>query len=507
MPRRALATFAILAAVGIVGALVHHVARVPGGVRPPERLPMPHRFEAILPESETPATTRTVSARRAMRSGSTEPNVCREDAEVSGRIDVLLARVRELAERERFHAEVWSTVRELSAAIPCEDGGAIRIASVVHDPTAHQRVRAACLLSLALAGPEDSVRRVAVPLRWDHASEVQRAAWLALVLAHDGAPGVRLQTAEFESSTGLTTFPVRLAGRASPEDIDAALERVTTEVGREYAGLGAQRKMPIRDETYTCELIVLSVLGTSVGEPGPIRGRLLAWAESKGLPISVVRDVSMYCLATTARSDPNLAEQLAGIVRRSSTDMYGGTLLRLFVERSGRCDLVFETIRGMLDAPHGALNELNTIEALSALLSTIQSGDPELTWEANELLVERALDPGTLDRDRTTMLAVLAVARSDVLFDVARLTFESESDPHQRLMTARFLGFVDPASKGKSCDFLIHAYDPHGDLELQKAVLKSLARLDIAESESFLAHVAATESNAQLSAYVQTLLE
>lgn len=506
----------ILAAVAVATLLVLLVVVLRGTLDAPEALTDPGRALAAdlstAPlHSEVRATATPVSEhRRAVEASSPEdvPPEAWGDAAESGRIDALLAQLRRLARGESFHEEAWPIVEELADAIPHEEGGAGRVEEVVRDSAAEpDPVRAACLLSLSRALPEEELRSIALPLRRDRSPEVERAAWLALSAAHDGEDGLRIELLAFESYTQLVTFPLTSSTVARPEDVSEALDRLTREVSARFGDADGGRDPAVREETFTRELIVLAVLGPSAGRPGTVRERLLSWVESTGLPTNVVRQVSMHCLALAARHDPELAEQLARTAQQQSTELDGGTLLQLFVQGSGRSDLVLDTLREILARPGDDTDLLAKVEALVALTAAIENGDADASFAATQLLVERALDPNTEEFERDLILNRLASTRSEVLFDVARLAFESETDPDALRKIVTYLGLVEPSSHGKACELLIHSYDPSGNLELQKNILRALSRLSVAESKDFLSHVASTEVHAELSAYADSLLE
>lgn len=419
-------------------------------------------------------------------------------------IERILEELRQLAAENGYHAQAWPLVRRLATLVGGAAGGGKRVEDVARSADEVSRVRAACLLALALARGEGVCQLLnAALLEGD--PELRRTVWLGWVLSSGAGPGLELPLDEFESPTGLRTWPLVLKRRLQPARRLQALSELESALESDRIEIGARGRDETREEQFSREIILISGLGTAAGADGPERERLLAMVESGSAENEFVRAAAAFCLARAARWDEALAERLFSLaLSADSADQRARFLIEL--AHGGNARRVLDGLRFVLSQPAGEQDDLARVRLLELLSELIASDDESLSRGAVALTAERISDPDLDGFERLLYLERLSAGSSAAFLDVAEELLSGTPEPETLADLASVMGWLqgDDASQGQ--DLLSKTYDPGIGIETRRAIVQAAIALDAPGTPEFLELVLTVDPSEELRALAQEAL-
>jgi hypothetical protein len=268
--------------------------------------------------------------------------------------------------------------------------------------------------------------------------------------------------------------------------------------------------LPRLEEQFTRCVVVLTILGPSVGE-GPVREELLHWLRGVA-PLAALADRAvLHCLALGAAVDEELAAQLLDIAAERLLEPEGTCILEALVRLGEREQLVLDHLRGFFaseDAIEGdPLYLLTQAHAVAALMPLLGSEDPALRDEASALALERLADPSLDPIERQLFLTTLATRRSDLLLDVVQTLVNGTKDEDLLVDALSFLDAVSAEDRSAGQDLLLSLLGREGiGAELRLAIIREIAQVNAAGTTDLLLTLRSMEQDAAVLALLDELI-
>jgi hypothetical protein len=425
----------------------------------------------------------------------------------------LLAELRQAAQAHDYHERAWPIVEALAGLeLRAPERIAKRLEAIAAGGEGEvDRVRSGCVVALALR-KAPSAQATAERFTALDNHELERAGWVALGLLADGGDGTTIDLRRFENPIDLRTYPAAIGRRSAQRVIDRAIHRVLLPVPAELmeVSLDLDGNLPRLEEQFTRCVVVLTILGPSVGE-GPVREELLHWLRGVA-PLAALADRAvLHCLALGAAVDEELAAQLLDIAAERLLEPEGTCILEALVRLGEREQLVLDHLRGFFaseDAIEGdPLYLLTQAHAVAALMPLLGSEDPALRDEASALALERLADPSLDPIERQLFLTTLATRRSDLLLDVVQTLVNGTKDEDPLVDALSFLDAVSAEDRSAGQDLLLSLLGREGiGAELRLAIIREIAQVNAAGTTDLLLTLRSMEQDAAVLALLDELI-
>jgi hypothetical protein len=411
----------------------------------------------------------------------------------------LLALLRELAPEPDFHARAWPLVtaigdlarrtsdRVTPASAPTRAGPHERLHSLAGGSDADVgRIRAACLIALAIGSDAESVAATLESLRGAPDPEVERAAWLASALDATEPAAHPLAAGELHGPLGLRTFPVAIQRVVARELRAAAIARALRPMSSAWEEPRVLQDAATREELFTRWVAVVAAIGPAAHRPSPERTLLLEWLRARTLPGLVMREVAAFCLAQAAAHDAELLRQLEQTVFETLREE-GPELADVLVAATGRADLALSFAREILGGASGVTDELGLAYGFNLLRTALQAENAATREAAQNFAVERLFASDLDEWNKNLLIAQIEAGGPALLLGVAPRVLADERGGANALWTVRALGRIRSGDGVAAARSQLEStyFRSDASAALKLAVLKALIDQDPSAGREF----------------------
>jgi hypothetical protein len=241
---------------------------------------------------------------------------------------------------------------------------------------------------------------------------------------------MEVQPALFPSWSKLGVYPAVVHRRANPTETEAARARLRRLLPVEFYENGGRGLPESKQERFTREIVLLTVLGPGADRESEEQRELLTFLAPQSEEQLFVEDAAGFVLACAARGSNDLARRMLRIAFSGPSGTDITTLLEFMAKQGGRPDLVVEGLAALYkkDGSDDFQVQVNQMIASELIGELLQSEDPTIRDAALNMALEGSLDPSRNAHQRWLLLSTMESAAEETFLDTLVLVLQSDKD-------------------------------------------------------------------------------